>query len=352
MTRGKADGGVFARFEGPGGLPLAGLCGELLAEQKRTWPELAAGHEALGLARHRDLACPGFSVRIQFNPRRIASAMARVDPESIRNRKCFLCVENLPTPQKGILYRRDYLILCNPAPIFPRHYTVSSLRHIPQAIGNHLGILLRLAGDFSGEATVLYNGPRSGASAPDHFHFQVFPIGTLPVEGALDEKERKKLVRRFQGASLFRGMNLGRVVLIVEGRDFRGVADLVRVVIEGMKKVLKEPGEPMMNILCCHRKDRWRVLIFPRGRHRPLMFERDGDEQVLVSPGAVDMGGLIITPREKDYLALDPGMVQAVFREVSWDETGTDALVRAVKEKPLRNPRHGQPPVKEKEARP
>jgi hypothetical protein len=352
MTRAETEDRIFARFDGFAGRSLAGLCGDLLAEQIRGWPDLAAGHEALAAARLRDMPCPGFSVRVQFNPKRITSATAKVDPESIRKRTCFLCRENLPPPQKGILYRQDYLVLCNPAPIFPRHYTVSSRRHIPQAIEDHLDVLLRLAEDFSGAATVLYNGPRSGASAPDHFHFQVFPTGTLPVESALDEKERKKLIRRFDDASSFRGMNLGRTVLIVEGRDSRGVSDLMLAVIDGMKKILREPGEPMMNILGSHGKGGWRVLIFPRGRHRPGVFDRDGDEQILISPGAVDMGGLIITPREKDFRILDCEMVQAVFRDVSWDETRTADLVRALRGKPPRRLKHSQIPAKEKEARP
>ncbi len=336
MTDTKVEDGIFARFDGRAGPSLAGLCGDLLADQKRTWPSLAAGHEALAAVRLRDIPCPGFSVRVQFNPQRIVSSTARVDPESIRKRKCFLCSGNLPLPQKGILYRREYLILCNPAPIFPRHYTIASLNHVPQSIDDHLDVLLLLAEDFSGDATVLYNGPRSGASAPDHFHFQAAPSGAIPIEGILDEKGRKKRILRVDGTSLSRGMNLGRPALIVEGSDARGVVDLTLVVIDEMRKVLQEPGEPMMNILCSHWESGWRVTLFPRGRHRPDMFDRSGDEQVLISPGAVDMGGLIITSRERDFRILDSKMVQAVFRDVSLDEAKTTALVRALQGKKSR----------------
>jgi hypothetical protein len=332
----KREEKIFARFDGRAGPSLAALCGHLLADQKKTWPDLAAGHEALAAVCIHDIPCPGFSVRVQFNQRRIASSTARVDPESIRKRKCFLCPGNLPTPQKGILYRREYLILCNPAPIFSRHYTISSLRHVPQALEEHLNVLLLLAEDLSGDATVLYNGPRSGASAPDHFHFQAAPSGAVPIEGVLDEKGRKKRIQRADGASLSRATNLGRTALIMEGSDARGVADLTLTVIGEMKKISREPGEPMMNVLCSHGKSGWRVTLFPRGRHRPDMFYRGGDEQVLISPGAVDMGGLIITSRERDFRILDSERVQAVFREVSLDEAKTAALLRALQVKPPR----------------
>jgi len=350
MTDAKHEDRIFARFDGRGGPSLARWCGDLLEAQKRTWPELAAGHEALGSARLREIPCPGFSVRVQFNPKRIASAAARVDPESIRKRKCFLCPGNLPPSQKGILYRQDYFVLCNPAPIFPRHYTISSLRHVPQSIEDRLDVLLRLAEDFSGEATALYNGPRSGASAPDHFHFQAVPPGVLPLEDVLDEKGRKKRIRRAGGVSLFQGMNLGRSVLIMEGSDAGGIVHLAQAVIGEMKKIVREPGEPMMNILCSHGRSGWRTVIFPRGRHRPGMFDRDGDEQVLISPGAVDMGGLIITPRERDFTLLGPDMVQAVFREVSWDEAKSAALVQALRGKPLRTPDTSRNPMNRMEA--
>jgi hypothetical protein len=336
MTDAKIEDRIFARFDGRAGSSLAGLCSRLLANQKKTWPDLAAGHEALAAVRLRDIPCPGFSVRVQFNPRRIVSSTARVDPESIRKRKCFLCPGNLPPPQKGILYRREYLILCNPAPIFPRHYTISFLHHIPQSLEEYLDVLLLLAEDFSGNATVLYNGPRSGASAPDHFHFQAAPSGAIPIEGVLDEKGRKKQVRHTDDASLSRGTNLGRTALIVEGSNARRVADMTLAVIGEMRKVLQESGEPMMNVLCSHGKSGWRVTLFPRGRHRPDMYYRGGDEQILISPGAVDMGGLIITSRERDFIVLDSDMVQAVFRDVSLDEAKTAALARALQGKPPR----------------
>lgn len=343
MTDAAFENRLLARCDGPGGPSLAEWCSRLLEDQKRAWPELAAGHDALAKVRLRDIPCSGFSVRVQFNPKRMTSSAAKVDPESIRKRRCFLCPRHLPRSQRGILYRRDYLILCNPAPIFPRHYTISSLRHIPQLLEDHLEILLLLAEDFSGEATVLYNGPRSGASAPDHFHFQAFPAGALPLESAWEEKGRKRKIMNAGSVSLSRGTNLGRAVLVAEGRDALSVGRLLRTVIDGMKKISGEPGEPMMNILCTHGERGWRIVIFPRRSHRPGLYYREGDGRVLISPGAVDMGGLIITAREKDFMALDPGMVQDIFREVSWTEEKTDALERVLSGKPLRIAGGGQP---------
>ena len=160
----------FAEFDGTGnGPPLADLAADLLEHQKKVWMQLSEGYEALALARVREIGGEspdeGLRVRVQWNAQRIASSAAPVDPESIRKRPCFLCLKNLPAKQQGIRYRDDYLILCNPAPIFPSHFTVANLRHQPQTLAGHIDDFLRLSEDFGPATTLFYNGPRCGARA-------------------------------------------------------------------------------------------------------------------------------------------------------------------------------------------
>jgi diadenosine tetraphosphate (Ap4A) HIT family hydrolase len=312
---------IFASFDGSHDDPdLSGLCLDLLAQQKICWPLLRDAYAAQASAQVREISANGFSVKLQFNPRRIISSAAAVDPASISRRPCFLCVENLPEAQKGILYRQTYLILCNPAPIFPQHYVVSNRRHIPQSIENNMAAFLLLAKDFGSGLSVFYNGPRCGASAPDHLHFHVVPSDMMPIEKEIREDRNKILIRRLEGASILTLMSLSRPIIIVEGKELRSVETALRMAVTAMQETLPASDEPMMNLLCAYDGTQWRVLIIPRRKHRPEAYYREGEERILISPGMVDMGGLIITPVEKDFNAIDAEQIENIFKEVSMDD--------------------------------
>ena len=312
---------IFASFDGSRDDPaLSGLCLDLLAQQKISWPLLRDAYAAQDSAQIREISANGFSVKLQFNPRRIISSAAAVDPASISRRPCFLCVENLPEAQKGILYRQTYLILCNPAPIFSQHYVVSNRRHIPQSIENNMASFLLLAKDFGPGLSVFYNGPRCGASAPDHLHFHVVPSDMMPIEKEIREDRNKILIRKVEGVSILTSMSLSRPIIIVEGKELKSVETALRMAVTAMQEALPAPDEPMMNLLCAYDGTQWRVLIIPRRKHRPEAYYREGDERILISPGMVDMGGLIITPVEKDFNAIDAEQIGNIFKEVSMDD--------------------------------
>jgi diadenosine tetraphosphate (Ap4A) HIT family hydrolase len=312
---------IFASFDGSRDDPaLSGLCLDLLAQQKISWPLLRDAYAAQDSAQIREISANGFSVKLQFNPRRIISSAAAVDSASISRRPCFLCVENLPEAQKGILYRQTYLILCNPAPIFPQHYVVSNRRHIPQSIEKNMDAFLLLAKDFGSGLSVFYNGPRCGASAPDHLHFHVVPSDMMPIEKEIREDRNKNLIRQVEGVSILTSMSLSRPIIIVEGKELRSVETALRMAVTAMQETLPASDEPMMNLLCAYDGTQWRVLIIPRRKHRPEAYYREGDERILISPGMVDMGGLIITPVEKDFNAIDAEQIGNIFKEVSMDD--------------------------------
>ena len=312
---------IFASFDGSRDDPaLSGLCLDLLAQQKISWPLLRDAYAAQDSAQIREISANGFSVKLQFNPRRIISSAAAVDPASISRRPCFLCVENLPEAQKGILYRQTYLILCNPAPIFSQHYVVSNRRHIPQSIEKNMDAFLLLAKDFGPGFTVFYNVPRCGASAPDHLHFHAVPSDMMPIEKEIREDRNRILIRRLEGASILTLMSLSRPIIIVEGKELRSLETALRMAVTAMQETLPASDEPMMNLLCAYDGTQWRVLIIPRRKHRPDAYYREGDERILISPGMVDMGGLIITPVEKDFNAIDAEQIGNIFKEVSMDD--------------------------------
>ena len=288
-----------------------------MEQQKLHWPQLTEGYAALESVRVREIVCSNYHVFVQFNPKRIRSTGADLDPKAIQERKCFLCLKNLPEPQKGILFQDKFLLLCNPVPIFARHLTFSSIHHIPQELESSFGVLLNLTRDLSPDFTVFYNGPKSGASAPDHFHFQASPRRALPIEcDAVDMRRRKRLYYKDHVAGCVL-MNYGRTALVVESTDEFRLLEFLKNILEAWKKVLGSAEEPKMNILCSYQEELWRLIIVPRRKHRPDKYFIGGDDRVLISPAAVDIGGLVVTPLEKDFLRADAKLIESIFAEVT-----------------------------------
>jgi hypothetical protein len=163
-----------------------GRVAALLRQQRSTWDMLRNGYAGLEQVRTRVLPFDGIRIEIQYNPGRITSASAKVDPKSIRDRKCFLCPANLPPEQRGLVLEGDYLLLCNPFPILPEHFTIPHRAHVPQRIGQAFGAFLSMSRSLGPDDSVFYNGPACGASAPDHLHFQAGTAGFMPIEHELD----------------------------------------------------------------------------------------------------------------------------------------------------------------------
>lgn len=306
---------------------LPKMCSELFTQQQSAWQQMAEGYASLDFVLVREIICHGYTVKVQFNPKRIVSTGADVDPAVIGKRQCFLCLENLPKKQQGILYRDDYLILCNPVPIFPGHFTISFIRHIPQNFDTSFDAMLDIARDFHPEYSVFYNGPECGASAPDHLHFQATPRRAIPVEwDAVDARRRKRFYYKNHVAG-FTLMNYGRAVVIIESTDKTQLLAFIQTIFIEWRKLLYLAGEPMMNVLCSYQENIWRLIIFPRRKHRPDVYFKEGNDRVLISPAAVDMGGMIVTPRKKDFLSVDAKLIEDMFSEVSEKQEIVDTIL-------------------------
>lgn len=288
---------------------------------------MAEGYASLEFIRIREIICNGCTVKVQFNPKRIISTGADVDPAIINKRKCFLCLENLPEAQQGIQYRDDFLILCNPVPIFPRHFTISSIRHIPQDFKFSVDTMLDIARDISPDYSIFYNGPECGASAPDHLHFQATPRRAIPVEwDAVDVRRRKRFYYKNHVAG-FTLINYGRSVIIIESSVKQQLLAFLQIMFDEWKKLLRFTKEPMVNVLCSYQENIWRLIIFPRHKHRPDIYFKEGNNRMVISPAAVDMGGLIVTPLEKDFLNIDAKLIEDIFVEVSEQQAVIDNIL-------------------------
>ena len=289
---------------------------QLINEQLVNWPLAHDNYNGLKSVKTRSLKVgPATEMRIQFNPARIRSSAAKVDAKSIQERKCFLCSANLPVQQRGIDFG-DYKILVNPFPIFPRHLTIPHKDHTDQRIEGRLTDMLNLARALP-DFMVFYNGPRCGASAPDHFHFQAGNKGFLPIEKEfLTHPGKVKLLDK-DNLRVYSLENYLRKTLVFESNNEAILVKWFCRVFAFLGTLQSDEVEPMLNILCSREKDFWRVFLFPRREHRPRQFFAEGEEQVLLSPASVDFGGVLITPREEDFEKLNAEIVTDIFNQVT-----------------------------------
>jgi hypothetical protein len=299
------------------GDPASKACG-LLQQQRGVWDLLRAGYDSLQSVKTRVFQFDGFQIKVQFNPGRMTSTAAKVDPRSIRERKCFLCTENLPAAQRGIPCDGEYLVLCNPFPIFPEHFTIASLRHTPQVIRNSFGSFLLITRDLGARYTVFYNGPKCGASAPDHLHFQAGNRSFLPIDDEFATIKGRSAARLLESSSLrvYRIEQCLRYGIAFESAD----AVILGRAFDALYGVLQEGApagdEPMLNVLGFYTSGQWRVLVFPRARHRPSFYFKEGDEKLLISPAAVELGGICTTPREQDFEKVTRDHILQLYEEV------------------------------------
>jgi ATP adenylyltransferase/5',5'''-P-1,P-4-tetraphosphate phosphorylase II len=308
---------------------LAASASELLRHQKEEWQQCSRGYKSLDSVETKKFEFDGFNIYVQYNPGRITSTSAKVDPESVKERKCFLCPDNLPAEQKGILYK-DYLLLCNPFPIFPKHFTIPSLEHKPQRILGALGDFLSLTKELSEKSLVFYNGPKCGASAPDHFHFQAGTKEFIPIV-----KEYAHYKNKFADVIFSSGntevlkLNDGlRRLIIIEGNSPDEINNMFLNLYEQLIKIQTDDEEPMMNIVNTFEDGVWKMIIILRDKHRPARFFEEGEKRMMISPAAVDIGGIFITPLEKDFHRITKEDIIEIIREVCISEERFGRVVR------------------------
>lgn len=304
----------------------------LLTEQLSSWETARDNYAALSGVQVKELNVNGIPYKVQFNPARIVSSGAKVDAKSIKERKCFLCPANLPTVQKGIPFGGHYNILVNPFPIFPRHLTIPETEHVDQRIAPRFGDMLELAKALT-EYTIFYNGPKCGASAPDHAHFQAGNKGFMPIEKDWHGQIAGKIAD-YGSAALWYLNDTPRTTLVIESPSKADTAALFDIIYRSLD-VKPDETEPMMNVLAQYEADRWTVFIFPRAKHRPACYTAEGEARLLSSPASVDMGGVFITPVEKDFQKITAEDVAQILSEVCLSDEDFRRIRQEIKEKTI-----------------
>lgn len=300
----------------------------LIERQMRDWPTVADNYGALQRVETRELQVGASAVLLQFNPERIRSSAAKVDKVSLKARKCFLCSENQPNEQEMISWHDKYKIQVNPYPIFPRHLTIANLQHVYQSILGRVGDMLRLSADLP-EFVLFYNGPKCGASAPDHMHFQAGNKGFMPF--CYEYESGSVKTNTFAGGKIKFCLSSPGRPFVITSDDPSEVEELFDKLISLMP-VADGETEPMMNVLCWTEGGAYRLAVFPRIKHRPSNYG-EGDGQFLLSPASVDMGQAIAVPVEKDFKSLTAADVVNMFDELCLSESGANQLIETFNSK-------------------
>ena len=294
---------------------LADRAHRLLNEQRTSWELLRRNCGLLDAAQTRTFDFGRFAVKAQLNLARLASVSARVDPETIRRRKCFLCDANRPIEQLTLDCGHGFKLLCNPFPILPEHFTLVYAEHRPQRILDSIGAMLAIAQAMAGRYTVFYNGPQCGASAPDHLHFQAGAHGFMPIDNDYDRV--KHPLGEQDGVSVFVDDNYLRRFVALESSDQHSIERVFSMFHGRLRKLQPQATEPMMNVICSYANRAWRLILFPRTIHRPSFYFATDHARMLLSPGAVDMGGVVVMPVEQDFARITREHLIEMYAQVT-----------------------------------
>ena len=308
--------------------------GDLFIEnQLAKWQTARTNHEALNQIETRRFELAGNTITVQFNPARAVSTCAKVDKSSIEARKCFLCPENKPNEQDEIIISLDepFSLRINPYPILPGHLTISSLKHQDQVLADKTirqlpGKLISWLEEYFASGYVLfYNGAKCGASAPDHFHFQAVKQSDVPViqqwERLMETAVREKEIKTENG-NTYSSFQITSYICPIQVFICNHSADILPEMINQYLQSLplhEGESEPRYNLFAWQDKQRgFTMAYFPREKHRPACYTATGGEQLLVSPGALDMAGLLVTPRKEDFYKITESDITQIYKEVAY----------------------------------
>ncbi len=305
---------------------------KFIKDQLSVWPLAAANFRALKSVNVKDVDVCGLNCHVQYNPCRIASSTANTSPEAIAARPCFLCSATRPAEQFHLKFNgrkhREYNIQINPYPIFPNHLVIVRSEHIPQAIWHHFPDMMSFTLRYPGY-TVFYNGPRSGASAPDHLHFQACPRNLMPLETAIDRflDAPGESIATNKDASLYHYTGYTRGVFALKAKTSKSMAKLFYRLLCCFSAE-DQTEEPKFNLYTWYADGEYRTAVIFRVSERSHHYSAPGADHLTMSPGAADMAGLFVAPMEEDFSKVDARLLGEMLEEVTIDAAQEEVILR------------------------
>ncbi len=324
---------------------------KFVGDQLSRWPLACDNFRALKNVKVREIVTGGLKVKLQFNPARMISSAAKLDKADIAARKCFLCRENRSNEQIMMKFEgrkgKKYDILINPYPIFPDHLVIAMDRHVGQSIWQRYVDMLDLARKY-GDFTFFYNGPKSGASAPDHHHFQGAPAGLMPLENDVDDLIGRlvgsegvsgeasqgngdgtglRYLTSVQDAHLYHYPKFTSGIFVLRADTAKSAAKLFYRLLD-CAEIPEGENEPLINLFTYWRGGEFRSIVVFRRSHRSHHYFSDGPDHLTMSPGCADMAGVFIVPVEEEFEKLTPGLLGEMLAEVSVPEDEQERMIR------------------------
>ena len=312
---------------------------KFVGDQLSQWPLACENYRALKGVSTREIETGGLTVKLQFNPARIISSAAKLDKAAIASRRCFLCRENRPAEQAMLKFEgrkgKKYHILVNPYPIFPDHLVIAAVRHTDQSIWHRYIDMLDLARKYD-DFTFFYNGPKSGASAPDHHHFQAAPKALIPLRNDVDSNpDTLKYLTSVQDAKLYHYDKFTTGVFVIRSETAKSAAKLFYRLLD-CAHINEGETEPQFNLFTYHTGNEFRSIVVFRSRHRSHHYFSEGPDHLTMSPGCADMGGVFIVPVAEEYEKLTPELLSEMIAEVSIDKATEEKIIwRLTRTQPL-----------------
>lgn len=285
---------------------------KLYSEQMECSQRFRDAFQSLHSSKTRTIEYDGFSYTLQLNPARIKSSAADIS-KPLQESDCFLCKKNMPTYQLKKDYDGEFFISVNPFPILSTHLTIISHRHTPQTIKGNTRRMLMLA-DYMDGMTVFYNSPKSGASAPFHCHFQAGETSCLPSFMQIETIRDKYTMRQSDGIWLIKEPTRG--IILIESKSLETADSKFNQMLEQLSAIYKT-DEPEANIGITKSGDNYIIIIFPRDKHRPEEYYREGDSRILISPGFADMAGMIPCVLTHNYENITRDNITSIISQVS-----------------------------------
>lgn len=308
---------------------------KFIKDQLSVWPLAAENYRDLKKVETKRLDVGGLEIIVQHNPCRKISSEAALDPKSLSERPCFLCPENRPAQQTHIEFEgrkgRKYRVTLNPYPIFPSHLVISSFEHTRQSIWHRYQDLLDFVSAHN-EYLGFYNGPVSGASAPDHQHFQACPQGLMPLQNRVDallaagDDKTLEYLTNVKEAKLFHLNEYANGVFVLCGGTAKSVAKLFYRLMD-CAPMPEDSDEPKINLFAWTHNGEYRSIVIFREKHRPHNYYSTGADHLAMSPGCADLGGVFVAPKREDYDKLDSELLTAVVREITVSEETEKGII-------------------------
>ena len=298
--------------------------------QIKEWDLLKQNYNSLNNLNTKKILIDSEEITLQHNPCRVKSTNAKIDESSIKKRACFLCEENLPLQQAKYPINKEFHLLCNPYPIFKNHYTIPLIKHNKQEINSYLIQYIDIIKKLE-NYVVFYNGPKCGASAPDHMHFQAIPHNSISLFNFCKKQVLKnnskhilyssKTIKCFESA-------LSKFIYL-ESRDLSEIINSFRF-LYNILPIMENEYEPRMNILSRFYDNKWEIIIIPRKEHRPKEFFYKDAKQIKISPASIDFSGVIIIPDDSNFHSINANTLKKIYSQLIYNSSEFSEIIHKI----------------------